>query len=165
MTGRVCLALALAVALYGIAASLAGAATGRRRLVDSGRRAVYALAALLTVAFATLEVAFARCDLSYALVAEHASRTTPLFYRVTAVWSAQEGSLLLWVWLLSLWSSLAVRATRRTLREAAPYAQATLLGFAAFFCGLAAFLADPFGRCTRRRWRASGSPRSCATRA
>src|SRR6188472_1422549 len=146
MTGRVCLALVLAVALYGIAASLAGAATGRRRLVDSGRRAVYALAALLTVAFATLEVAFARCDLSYALVAEHASRTTPLFYRVTAVWSSQEGSLLLWVLLLGLWSSAILFLTRRRLREVAPYATAVLLGFGAFFCSLLVFLASPFDR-------------------
>src|SRR5438045_4935204 len=69
---------------------------------------------------------------------------TPAFYRASAVWSSLEGSLLLWVWLLSLWSSLVLFLTRRRLRELAPYATAVLLGFAAFFASLSAFLANPF---------------------
>src|SRR5215216_2952695 len=134
--GRACLILALGIALYGIGASLYGARTRRREWVDSGRRAVYALAAVLTVAFAVLEAAFLRSDFSFELVAGHSSTTTPTFYKAAATWSSQEGSLLLWVWLLSLWSSLVLFLTRRRLREVAPYATAVLLGFAAFFAGL-----------------------------
>ena len=52
---------------------------------------------MLVFAFAILESAFLRSDFSFALVASHSSTTTPLFYRLTAVWSSQEGSLLLWV--------------------------------------------------------------------
>ena len=86
-----------------------------------------------------------RTDLSFALVASHSSSTTtPTFYRVTAVWSSQEGSLLLWVLLLSLWSSAILFLTRRRLRDVAPYATAVLLGFGAFFCGLLVFLESPF---------------------
>ena len=144
LVGRACLFIALAVEIYGIGASLYGARTGRREWVVSGRRAVYALAGVLTVAFAVLEIAFIGCDLRFVLVAEHSSHTTPVFYRATAMWSAQEGSLLLWVWLLSLWSSLALFATRRRLREVAPYATATLLVFAGFFTSLTILLADPF---------------------
>ena len=55
-----------------------------------------------------LQSAFVRSDFGFALVASHSSTTTPLFYRLTAVWSSQEGSLLLWVLLLSLWSSLVL---------------------------------------------------------
>ncbi len=142
--GRVCLTLALLIALYGIAASLCGARSRERKWADSGRRAVYALAGVLTVAFAVLEAAFLRSDLSFALVGSHSSTTTPAFYRATAVWSSQEGSLLLWVWLLTLWSSLVLFATRRRLRDIAPYATAVLLGFAAFFLALVVFLANPF---------------------
>jgi cytochrome c-type biogenesis protein CcmF len=142
--GRVALSLALLITIYGIAASLYGARSGRRHWVDSGRRAVYALAGVLTVAFLVLEAAFLRSDFSFALVASHCSTTTPPFYRAAAMWSSQEGSLLLWVWLLSLWSSLVLYLTRRSLREVAPYATAVLLGFAAFFVALVVFLANPF---------------------
>ncbi len=142
--GRACLILALAAALYGIAASLYGARTGRRDWVASGRRSVYALAGILTVAFAVLEAAFLRSDFSLDVVAGHSSTSTPLFYKAAAAWSSQEGSLLLWVWLLSLWSSLVLFLTRRRAREVAPYATAVLLGFGAFFSGLTVFFANPF---------------------
>jgi cytochrome c-type biogenesis protein CcmF len=142
--GRAALTLALLIAGYGIAASLYGARSGRRQWVHSGRRAVYALAAVLTVAFVVLEAAFLRSDFSFAVVASHSSTTTPTFYKAAAMWSSQEGSLLLWVWLLSLWSSLVLLLTRRRLREIAPYATAVLLGVAAFFAALVVFLANPF---------------------
>jgi cytochrome c-type biogenesis protein CcmF len=144
--GRALLVFALAVEVYGIAASVHGARTGRRRFVDSGRRAVYALAMVLTIAFAVLELAFLRSDFSYAVVAEHSSTTTPAFYRAAAAWSAQEGSLLLWVWLLSLWSSLVLFLGRHRMREVSAWAQSVLLGFALFFTLLVVFLADPFQR-------------------
>jgi cytochrome c-type biogenesis protein CcmF len=144
LVGRALLILGLLVALYGIGASLYGAISGRAEWSDSGRRAVYALAGLMTAAFAILEVAFLRSDFSYNVVAGHSSTTTPTFYKAAAAWSSQEGSLLLWVWLLSLWSSLILFLTRRRVREIAPYATAVLLGFSAFFTSLAIFFANPF---------------------
>jgi cytochrome c-type biogenesis protein CcmF len=142
--GRACLLLALAVSIYGIAVSIYGARAGRREWVDSGRRSVYALAGVLTVAFVVLETAFLRDDFAFDVVATHSSTTTPAFYKATAAWSSQEGSLLLWVWLLSLWSSLILFAVHRRVREIQPWATAVLLGFAAFFAGIALVLADPF---------------------
>jgi cytochrome c-type biogenesis protein CcmF len=144
VVGRALLILALAVAVYGIGASLYGARRGRREWVDSGRRSVYALAGLATLAFAILEVAFYRSDFSFNVVAAHSSTTTPTFYKLAAAWSSQEGSLLLWVFLLSVWSSLILFLTRRRVREIAPYATAVLLGFGAFFTSLAVFFANPF---------------------
>ncbi len=146
IAGRACLILALVVALYGIGASLYGARAGRREWVASGRRAVYAVAGTLVLAFVILEAAFLRSDFSFTLVAGHSSTTTPAFYRATAMWSSQEGSLLLWVLLLSLWSSLLLFLTRRRAREVAPYATAVLMGFATFFCSLLVFMESPFGR-------------------
>jgi len=119
LIGRALLILGLGVALYGIGASLIGARTRRPALVDSGRRSVYALAALMTAAFAILESAFLRSDFSFTVVAGHSSTTTPTFYKAAAAWSSQEGSLLLWVWLLSLWSSLVLFLSRRRVRELA----------------------------------------------
>ena len=149
LTGRALLILGLGVALYGIVASLYGAITGRREWVVSGRRSVYALAGLMTAAFAILEAAFLRSDFSFNVVAAHSSTTTPTFYKGAAAWSSQEGSLLLWVWLLSVWSSLVLFLTRRRVREIAPYATAVLLGFGAFFTSLTIFFANPFSTSAR----------------
>jgi cytochrome c-type biogenesis protein CcmF len=142
--GRVCLLLALAVCVYGIGASLYGVRRGRVELSESGRRSVYALAGILTLAFAILEIAFLRNNFAFNTVADTSSRTTPTFYRAAAVWSSQEGSLLLWAWLLSLWSSLALFLTRHRLQDVAAYAQAILLGFGGFFISLMVFYAQPF---------------------
>jgi cytochrome c-type biogenesis protein CcmF len=147
--GRALLILALGSAVYGIAASLYGARSGQREWVDSGRRAVYALALLATGAFAILEGAFLRSDFSFNVVAAHSSTTTPTFYKLAAAWSSQEGSLLLWVFLLSVWSSLILFLTRHRAREIAPYATAVLLGFGAFFTSLALFFANPFATSAR----------------
>src|SRR3989440_21007 len=142
--GRACLILSLAACAYGIGAALYGARTGRREWAESGRRAVYVLAGLLTVAFAVLELAFLRSDFSFETVATHSSTTTPGFYKAAAVWSSQEGSLLLWAWLVACWSSLVLFLTRKRLRDVAPYATAVLLVFGAFFVSLLVFAASPF---------------------
>jgi cytochrome c-type biogenesis protein CcmF len=146
--GKAILLIDLAVCVYGIVASVYGARTGKRDWVDSGRRAVYALAALSIIAFAVLESAFIRNDFSFNVVASSSSTTTPLFYKMAAPWSSQQGSLLLWVTLLSIWSSIVLFLTRHRMRDIAPYATAVLLGFALFFASLAAFAANPFDTTT-----------------
>ena len=112
---------------------------GDRRWIDSSRRAVYALCALLTVCVAVIEIAFAGDDFSFDLVAGHSSVETPTFYKLAAMWSSQEGSLLLWAWVLSIAASAALYATRNRLREIVPYATAVMMGIASFFVGLMLF--------------------------
>jgi cytochrome c-type biogenesis protein CcmF len=142
--GFACLLLAIAVCAYGIGVSLYGVRHGRAELMVLGRRSVYGLAGVLTIAFLVLELAFLRNDFAFNTVADTSSRTTPAFYRAAAVWSSQEGSLLLWAWLMSLWSSLALFVTRKRLRDIAAYAAAIMLGFCAFFVGLMVVYANPF---------------------
>ncbi|HEV3322813.1 MAG TPA: cytochrome c-type biogenesis CcmF C-terminal domain-containing protein [Solirubrobacteraceae bacterium] len=142
--GHVCLVLALIVCAYGIVVSVYGARSGRAEFSLAGRRSVYALAGLLTVGMVVLEIAFVGDDFAFNVVADTSSRTTPLLYRMAALWSSQEGSLLLWAWLLSMWSSLVLFLTRGRLREVASYATAILLGFGGFFVGLMVFYANPF---------------------
>src|SRR6204780_44744 len=144
VAGRLCLILALAVCVYGIGASVYGARSGAAEWSRAGRRSVYTLAGILTFAFAILEIAFLRSDFAFNTVADTSSRTTPAFYKAAAVWSSQEGSLLLWAWLLSLWASLVLFLTRGRIREVASYATAILLGFGGFFVALMVFYANPF---------------------
>jgi cytochrome c-type biogenesis protein CcmF len=136
--GSASLALAFLTAIFAAVAALIGR-DGSRRWVDISRRAVYGLCALLTLCVVLIEIAFAGDDFSLNIVQQHSSIETPNFYKMAAMWSSQEGSLLLWAWVLSIASSLALYATRSKLREVVPYATAVMAGIAAFFTGLMLF--------------------------
>ncbi len=142
--GSATLAASLLVALYAVGAAVHGGRSGDRRWVDSARRAVYALAGLLAVGVVVIESAFARDDFSFRVVAEHSSTTTPSFYKLTAMWSSQEGSLLLWAFVLSAAAAGVLYLTRRKHRQLVPWATAVLAGIAAFFVGLMLLSANPF---------------------
>ncbi len=142
--GSACLAVALLTAAYAVGASLYGARTGKREWVTSGRRAIYCVAGLCLTAFALLEAAFLRSDFKFAIVAEGSSTDTPTFYKITALWATQDGSLLLWATLLSLFSTAVLFLTRRSLRDIAPYATAVLGVIGAFFLLLMVGWENPF---------------------
>jgi cytochrome c-type biogenesis protein CcmF len=135
--GSAALALAFLTALFAALAAL----RGRRdeHWLRLSRRAVYATLALLTLCVVLIELAFARDDFSLQIVQQHSSLETPSFYKLAAMWSSQQGSLLLWAWVLSIASSAALYATRERLRELVPYATAVMAGVAAFFTGLMLF--------------------------
>jgi cytochrome c-type biogenesis protein CcmF len=142
--GSALLAAALLTALYAAGAAFYGGRARDHRWVDSSRRAVYAMAGLLTIAVIIIEAAFVSDDFHFALVADHSSTTTPTFYKLTAMWSSQEGSLLLWAWVLSLASSAVLFISRRRHREIVPWATAVLAAIGSFFIGLMIFKAQPF---------------------
>jgi cytochrome c-type biogenesis protein CcmF len=144
--GSALLAAALLCALFAAGAAVYGARIGDRRWVESSRRGVYAMAGLLTLAVVIIEVAFVRDDFGFTIVADHSSTTTPTFYKLTAMWSSQEGSLLLWAWVLSLASSAVLFITRNRHREIVPWATAVLAGIGAFFVSLMIFKVQPFAR-------------------
>jgi cytochrome c-type biogenesis protein CcmF len=136
--GSALLALAFVVAVFAAVAALIGR-HGNRRWIEISRRSVYGLCALLTACVLIIEVAFASNDFSFNIVQQHSSIETPTFYKLAAMWSSQEGSLLLWAWVLSIASSAALFATRNKLRELVPYATAVMAGVASFFTGLMLF--------------------------
>jgi cytochrome c-type biogenesis protein CcmF len=143
--GSALLGLAFLSALGAAALALAGRNGDERRLTQS-RRVVYAFCALLTGCVAIIEIAFASNDFSFNLVQQHSSIETPPFYKMAAMWSSQEGSLLLWAWVLSIAAAAALYATRHKLRDLVPWATAVMMGVAAFFTGLMLFApgVDPF---------------------
>jgi cytochrome c-type biogenesis protein CcmF len=145
--GSAALALAFLTLVFAVVAALVGR-KGDERWVLISRRAVYGACALLTLCVVLIELAFARDDFSFKIVAEHSSLETPTFYKMAAMWSSQEGSLLLWAWVLSIASSLALYATRNKLREIVPYATAVMAGIASFFTGLMLFAGgvNPFAK-------------------
>ncbi len=136
--GSAALALAFVVLIFGAVAALLGR-DGDERWVTRSRRAVYSACGLLTLCVVLIEIAFAGDDFSLNVVQQHSSIETPTFYKLAAMWSSQEGSLLLWAWVLSIASSLALYATRGKLREVVPWATAVMAGVGVFFTGLMLF--------------------------
>ncbi len=136
--GSAALGLAFLTAVFAVVTALTGA-TGERRWVEISRRSVYVLCGLLTFCVVVVEIAFGSDDFSFALVQQHSSIETPFFYKMAAMWSSQEGSLLLWAWVLSIAASVALYTTRDKLRELVPWATAVMAAIASFFTGLMLF--------------------------
>ncbi len=142
--GRLALALALALALYSIGANVVGARRGRLDLIISARHALWAMCAMITVAVASLWVGLLRSDFSLEYVASYSSTTLPTVYKVTSLWGGQQGSLLFWTWLLSIFTALVAIQNLRRNPEIAPYALAVMAGVAVFFLGMLNFVTRPF---------------------
>jgi cytochrome c-type biogenesis protein CcmF len=110
--------------------------------VTLARRGVYGVFWLLLACVVIIEISFATNDFSFNIVAEHSSIETPMFYKLAAMWSSQEGSLLLWSFVLSIVASLSLYSTRHKLREIVPWATGVMMTIGAFFIGLMLFAPD-----------------------
>ncbi len=138
------LIMALVLALYAGSASVAGHRMGLAGLVQSGRRSAYVVAALLTLAMALLFYSFATHDFSIRYVADHSNRALAWNYSIAALWAGQDGSLLLWVWILSLYTAVVAWQNRSRNRALAPYVIAVMCASILFFLFLLLFVANPF---------------------
>jgi len=142
--GTLAVILAFALSVYSVLASLIGKWKNREFLVVSGERAVLAIWGLLTIASGYLVYALQTDDFRLAYVAGHSNRTMPALYKFTAWWGGQEGSLLLWSWILSSYAAIVVWQNRRKFRAMMPYVTATLMVVQAFFLLLISFPLSPF---------------------
>ena len=142
--GSNCLALAVLAAAGGVLASVAAGRLGVGSLLRVGQWAIHAVSALLTLAGVTLVVAFLGDDFRLAYVAGYSERALPTGYKLAAFWAGQDGSLLLWAWLVAQFGSLAV-ATRRDDPPAHQAAfLAILAGVCGFFAAVLLFASNPF---------------------
>ncbi len=142
--GSLALVLAFCLSLYAAAASAVGGWKQRRLLILSAERAVYALWFLLTVASAVLVTALLTDDFRLAYVAGHSNRSLPTLYKFAAWWGGQEGSLLLWSWLLATYAAIVVARGRSRREPVLPYVTTVLSLTLCFFLILNAFVASPF---------------------
>ena len=142
--GRAALLVCLGLALYGLVAGGVAAAQGRRRLAASAGNAVIFSFVPATVAMVVLIAAFARRDFSFVYVAQHSSTTLPQPYAISALWGGQEGSLLLWLFLLTGYAAGAVALARRVRGGLAPWLAPVLALVIAFFALVLATVATPF---------------------
>ena len=144
--GFASLLLALAMACWGIAAPLLGVRTGRAAFFTGARGAILGQFVFVTVASLALIYAFVTTDFSIKYVAQNTTRATPIYYRVTGLWGALEGSLLLWEWILIIFSGLVAWIYRDRHRELMPWVIMVFSIVSAFFLSVMAFASNPFER-------------------
>ena len=144
--GQFALILALLLACVQCALPIYGAWRGNAVLISLARPSVAGQAVFVVLAFALLTYAFLTQDFSVAYVAQNSNLALPWYYRFSAVWGAHEGSLLLWVLILNVWS-VAVAAFSRKLPDALMARVLGVLGFISFgFLLFTILTSNPFLR-------------------
>ena len=142
--GHSCILLALVLAIWGIAAPILHARTGIQAFYASARYAIAGQFVLVTTAAGALIYALVATDFSIRYVALNTTLNTPVYYRVTGLWGALEGSLLLWEWILIIFSALVAWRYRKRMQEFMPWVLMVFAIVSAFFLAVIAFASNPF---------------------
>src|SRR5256712_638100 len=127
-------------------AGVMGVRPGRADWLRTSERAAIGVWVLVTCCMLLLVYAFLTFDFSVRYVATNTNRGTPFYYRITALWGALEGSIILWTWMLSLYTLVVVVQYRRRQPDFYPWVLSVMLGIAAFFLLVMTSPAPPFQR-------------------
>ena len=144
--GHLLLLTALVLSAFGILAGYLGGQRRNTRLIQSSFNAVYAVAFLVLASIAILWYGLLTDAFQLSYVWNHSERALPTFYKFSALWGGQAGSLLFWCTLLSGYSAIVAFANRNRHQVMMPFVNAVLLGTSLFFLTLLVFAADPFKR-------------------
>jgi cytochrome c-type biogenesis protein CcmF len=143
--GYFTLLLAFVAAIYAFVGGIAGIVKRSPLLIKSARNAGLAVCVLVGLSVATLEYFLQTDNFSLAYVAAHSNTALPWYYKFAALWSGQEGSLLWWTFLLSIYVFFALFLNRKKHPELMPYVGVIVAGVQIFFLTLNNFVANPFG--------------------
>lgn len=144
--GHYSVMIALAVCLYAAAVSAVGAHRNDDRLVQSGRIAAALTFPLVLIGCFGLWYALITHDFGVQYVATVSSNATPLFFRITALWGSQNGSILFWCLLMSGFVCAAMFRPWREDKPLLPHTTLIMMIVLAFFIFLELFLANAFVR-------------------
>ncbi|MBZ5535314.1 MAG: heme lyase CcmF/NrfE family subunit [Acidobacteriia bacterium] len=142
--GNFAVILVFVFSAYAVLGGVLGAKLDNRKLVRSSERAVIVSFVMVTLAVIVLWTLLLTNSFNVAYVAAHSNRDLPFFYKFSALWAGQEGSLLFWGWLLSIYSFVCVLQNRNRHRAMMPYVIAVLMTTQFFFSILNLFVANPF---------------------
>ena len=142
--GSFTLLVAFVACAYAIAACVAGARRRSLRIIESGIGAFYLVTALMTLATAIIVHAFIVQDYSIRYVDRYSDSVQPLFYKLTSYWGGLDGSIMFWVFLLSVFGAIAVKSNRERQRELIPYVVAVIASVQMFFLFLMIVHNNPF---------------------
>ncbi|EEX50887.1 heme lyase CcmF/NrfE family subunit [Pasteurella dagmatis] len=144
--GNYALALSLAIALLVAVFPLWGAEKGNVQLMSLARPMTYGLFVSLSVAFVALFYLFAVNDFSVQYIVNNSNTNLPLHYRLSAVWGSHEGSLLLWIWLLTLWGAAVAFFSKQLPQEAVARVLGIMGIISIGFLVFVLFTSNPFDR-------------------
>src|SRR3954470_23831960 len=136
LVGTFTLLVAYLVAAWCVAAGIAGNARKSRRLVTSSVYGLYGFAALIGLSSALIIYAFVSHDFSIKYVAATSKTTMPTAYKITAFWGGLDGSLLFWVLVLALFSTVAIVVNHKRHRDMIGYVVGTIMVVQIFFLSL-----------------------------
>jgi cytochrome c-type biogenesis protein CcmF len=142
--GHTSIVLALLCALWGVASPILSARLGHERYYTAARAAILGQFLLVTLAASALIYALVTTDFSIRYVAFNTTRATPVYYRVTGLWGALEGSLLLWEWILIIFSAVVTWVYSQRHRELMPWVLMIFSIVSAFFLAVIGFVSNPF---------------------
>src|SRR4051795_9550283 len=142
--GTFLLLAAFVTCSYAAVISVAGARRRSRRLIESGIGAFYLICAIMAAASAVLINAFLTGDYTIKYVVHYSDSVQPILYKLTSYWGGLDGSIMFWVFLLSVFGSLAVYVNRERHRELIPYVVATISTVNMFFLFLMVAHKNPF---------------------
>ncbi len=142
--GTFLLLAAFVACSYTVVVSVVGARRGSRRLVESGIGGFYLITALMSVATAVIVNAFLTNDFTIKYVSRYSDSVQPLFYKITSYWGGLDGSIMFWVFLLSVFGAIAIYVNRERHRELIPYVVATIATVQGFFLFLMIVHNNPF---------------------
>ena len=142
--GSYLLLTAFVICAYAAAISIAGARRRSRRLIESGIGAFYLLSAVMICASAVMIYSFVTNDYSIKYVQHYSDSVQPLFYKITSYWGGLDGSIMFWVFMLSMFGSTAVYVNRERHRELIPYVVAIISMVEMFFLFLMVIHNNPF---------------------
>ncbi len=142
--GSALLLCIMLAASYTFAVSLYAGSTGKARALQAARFGAYGTVAFTAVAVFALAYAFVSHDFRLRYVSHYSDRSMSIGYLFTALWGGQDGSLLWWLFLLSLYIGACVKWLGRRYVELQPYIIATLMAVVIFFCVLMTYSANPF---------------------
>ncbi len=142
--GSFALVLAFVCALYAFLGGIAAIITRHPLLIKSARQAGMAVCALIFTATLSLVYLFFTDNFSVAYVVSHSNRDLSSFFKVAALWSGQEGSLLFWSFLLAIYVFSVLLTYRNKNGELMPYVGVILAGVQLFFLTISNFVASPF---------------------
>jgi len=142
--GSFSLLLAFLCALYAIGGGIAAIRTRRPLLIKSARNAGFAVCVLIWLAMGSLAYLFLSDNFSISYVVAHSNRTLPGYLKISAIWAGQEGSLLFWSFILSIYVFSALFTYRGKHPELMPYVGVVMAGVQLFFLAINTFAASPF---------------------
>lgn len=143
VVGNTALYLGMIISLYALIANLAGVKRKNSRLLESARGSVLALVFLSAVASFLLLYILGTSRFQFEYVASYTSKNLPLVYKLTAFWAGNAGSLLLWLFLLCVYTGLLVFSKAKK-NPMIPYASSVLLLNILFFFIVLVTTDNPF---------------------